>query len=173
MLTFCLGLLQGATLEQLSMNDMIVKSTAIVHGKVSGTYSAFNNRIIYTHYTVQVSERFKGSNQNSIDVVVPGGTVGDLRQTFSGAPSFNVGDDYVFFLWTSRAGLTQVLGLTQGLFWVAQDGSADPVATRVASREPMVEHGTGRQVKDQTWSMKLSQLRTQIATTLANSPNGQ
>jgi len=172
LLAFCLLPLHGATLQQLSMNDLIVKSTAIVHGKVTASYAAFNNKIIYTHYTIQVSERFKGPSQNSIDVVVPGGTVGTLRQTFAGTPEFSVGDDYVFFLWTSRAGLTQVMGLTQGLFAVAEDGSTDPETTRTASRETMLNAKSGQPVKDQTVTMKLSQLRSLIASTLAATPGG-
>ena len=35
-LTFCMWPLQGATLERLSLDDMIAKSTAIVRGKVTG-----------------------------------------------------------------------------------------------------------------------------------------
>lgn len=171
-LTVCLTPLYSATLQQLSMNDLIVKSTAIVHGKVTGSSAAFTNKIIYTHYSIQVSEQFKGPSQSSIDVVVPGGTVGTLRQTFSGTPSFSVGDDYVFFLWTSRAGLTQVMGLTQGLFSVAQDGSSDPVTTRNASRETMLSATSGQQVKDQTVTMKLSQLRALIASTLGSGTPG-
>jgi hypothetical protein len=171
-LTFCLGPLHSATLQQLSMNDLIIKSTAIVHGKVASSSPAFSGKLIYTHYTIQVSERFKGGNQTSIDVVVPGGTVGNLRQSFSGTPTFNLGDDYVFFLWTSRAGLTQVLGLTQGLFAVAQDGSADPTTTRTASHEPMLSATSGQQVKDQTLAMKMSQLRALIAATLGTPAPG-
>jgi hypothetical protein len=170
-LVLCLTPIHSATLQQLSMNDLIVKSTAIVHGKVTGSSAAFTNKIIYTHYTIQVSEQLKGSNQTSIDVVVPGGTVGNLRQSFSGTPTFNVGDDYVFFLWTSSAGLTQVLGLTQGLFSVAQEGSADPMTTRNASHEPMLNN-SGQQVKDQTLTMTLSQLRALIATTLGTPAAG-
>ncbi len=171
-LLVCLAPLHSATLQQLSMSDLIVQSTAIVHGKVTASSAAFNNKIIYTHYTVQVSERLKGSNQTSIDVVVPGGMVGTLRQTFSGTPAFNIGDDYVFFLWTSRAGLTQVLGLTQGLFSVAPGSSADPVTTRAASHEPMINASSGQQAKDQTVTMKLSQLRALIAATLGTNAGG-
>jgi len=174
-LLLCLTPLHSATLQQLSLNDLITKSTAIVHGNVSATSAAFNGNIIYTHYTVQVSERFKGPAQSTIDVVVPGGTVGTLRQSFSGTPNFTVGGDYVFFLWTSRAGLTQVMGLTQGLFSVApsvaQDGSSDPVATRSASHETMLDATSGQPVKDQTVSMKLSQLRALIASTLGTGGN--
>jgi hypothetical protein len=173
-LALCALPLLSATLQQLSMNDLIVKSTAIVHGKVASSSAAFTNKIIYTHYIIQVSESFKGGNQTSIDVVVPGGTVGNLRQSFSGTPTFNVGDEYVFFLWTSRAGLTQVLGLTQGLFAVAQDGSSDPTTTRNASHEQMLSPTSGQPVKDQTLSMKLSQLRALIASTLGTpAPGGK
>lgn len=65
------------------------------------------------------------------------------------------------------------MGLTQGLFSVAQDGSSDPMTTRAASHENMLDRSTGRQVKDQTLNMKLSQLRAQIASTLGNSTSGQ
>jgi hypothetical protein len=78
-----------------------------------------------------------------------------------------VGDEYVFFLWTGKSGLTQIMGLTQGLFSVAQDGSADPATTRSSSHEVMLERGTGQQVKDQTLVMTMSQLRAQIAATMA------
>src|SRR5579875_2721629 len=52
--------LQSATLERLSLNDMIQKSTAIVRGTVTGSHVAQQGALIYTHYTVHVTERFKG-----------------------------------------------------------------------------------------------------------------
>jgi len=158
--------LEAATLSRLSVNDMIDKSTAVVRGKVTSSYAAFQGSIIYTHYAVQVSERYKGSPAGTVDVVVPGGIANNLRQTFAGAPQFQTGDEYVFFLWTSQAGLTQVLGLTQGLFQIAPGTAADPVATRAAIRELMLDAGTGQPVKDQTLVLKLSNLRTQIRTRL-------
>lgn len=162
-----MGPLQCATLERLSLDDMIAKSMSIVRGKVTTSYAAFSGPVVYTHYTIQVSERFKGAAGNSVEVMVPGGVVNGQRQSFAGAPSFNQGDEFVFFLWTSKAGLTQVIGLTQGLFSVSADGTADPVATRSATRELMLESGTGRPVKDQTLSMHLSELRSRISSTLA------
>jgi hypothetical protein len=160
----CAGPLQCATLERLSFADMIAKSTAIVRGKVTGSSAAFSGSIIYTHYSVQVTECFKGTANagNMIDVAVPGGIVNNLRQSFPGTPSFQPGDDYVFFLWTSKAGLTQVIGLTQGLFAVAADGTSDPVATRNASHELMLDSATGKPVKDTTLTMHLSELRSAI-----------
>jgi len=158
--------LEAATLLRLSLTDMIDKSTAIVRGKVTGSYAAFQGPVIYTHYTVQVSEQLKGSAAGTVDVAVPGGTANSLRQNFAGAPQFNTGDEFVFFLWTSQSGLTQILGLTQGLFQIAPQANAtpaaDPVTTRAASHELMLDAGTGRPVKDQTLVMNLSDLRTQI-----------
>ncbi len=160
--------LQCATLERLSLDDMISKSTVIVRGKITGSSAAFAGTapVIYTHYSIQVSEWLKGLGGTTVDLAVPGGVVNNVRQSFSGAPSFNIGDEDVFFLWTSKAGLTQVIGLTQGLFSLAQDGSSDPVATRLASHELMLDSRTGQPVKDQPLIMHLSDLRSQIYTTL-------
>ena len=159
--------LPSATLERLSLKDMILGSTAIVRAKVTGSSAAFSGPIIYTHYQIRVSETLKGSSAGAVEFVVQGGVANNLRQTFSGVPQFSVGDEYVFFLWTGKSGLTQIMGLTQGLFSVAQDDSADPATTRSSSHEVMLERGTGQQVKDQTLVMTMSQLRAQIAATMA------
>lgn len=159
----CLTLLGGATLERLSLDEMIAKSTRIIRGKVTGSWAAFSGPVIYTHYAVLVSERLKGGSQATIEIVVPGGVANNLRQSFAGAPELNTGDEYVMLLWTGKDGATQIIGLTQGLFSVAKDAASDPLATRTASREQMVERSTGQPVKDQTLVMRLSELRTRIA----------
>jgi hypothetical protein len=164
MLIFCMAPLQCATLERLSLDDLIAKSTAIVRGKVTGATAAFSGPAIYTHYTIQVSEQFKGAGQTSVDVVVPGGVANGLRQSFAGVPVLNPGDEFVFFLYTGKSGLTTVTGLTQGLFSLGADGSADPTTTRNATRELMLDRSSGRPVKDETLVMKLSDLRQRIAT---------
>ncbi|HEY1335875.1 MAG TPA: hypothetical protein VGF59_00130 [Bryobacteraceae bacterium] len=154
--------LQCATLERLSLDDMIAKSTAIVRGKVTSVYAAQSGPAIYTHYRVEVSEQLKGPAANAVDVVVPGGTLRGVQQVLMGAPEIQAGDEFVFFLWTGRSGVTQIMGLTQGLFALPKDGGTDPVATRAASRELMLDRGTGQPVKDQTIVMKLSELRSRI-----------
>jgi hypothetical protein len=166
----CLVPLQSATLERLSLDDMIQKSTAIVRAKVTGSYGGFAGSIIYTHYQLQVSETYKGSA--ATEVAVPGGVAGNLRQIFAGSPAFSAGDEYVFFLWTGKSGLTQVIGLTQGLFAIAPGAAADPVVTRAASRELMLDPGTARQVQDQTLAMKLSDLKSRISSTLSAAGKG-
>ena len=155
-----------ATLEQLTLDDLIAQSTAIVRGTVVDSWAARTGSVIYTHYKIQVSENFKGPRQSSVEIVVAGGVVNNLSQSFSGSPKLNKGDQFVFFLWTSRAGLTQIMGLTQGLFAIAPGASTDPMATRAASRELMLDPKTAQPVKDAMLSMRLSDLRSRIASTL-------
>jgi len=160
-LTVCMSPLQGATLERLSLDDMIAKSTLIVRGQVTGASAAASGPVIYTHYAVQVLERLKGQTGSTLDVTVPGGTANGLRQTFAGAPTLHSGDNFVFFLYTGRDGRTTILGLTQGLFVL--DGGADPISTRSASHELMLDRRSGRAVKDEPMVMRLSELRTRVA----------
>jgi hypothetical protein len=166
-----LSRLSAATLVQLSLTDMIQQSTAIEHAKVVSSWAAFSGPVIYTHYRLQVSERWKGSA--IAEIVVFGGVANGVRQAYAGTPQFNPGDDFVFFLWTNKAGMTHVVGLTQGLFAVAQDGSADPGVTRSASHERMLDGKTGMQVKDQPLAMKLSDLRAQVASALGAAKAGR
>ena len=166
-LAYCAAALPAATLERLSLDDLINKSTAIVRGKILNSFTAASGPVIYTHYRIQTSETLKGSSRAVVEFQLPGGTANNLRQSFAGVPQFNSGDEYVFFLWTGKSGATQVLGLTQGLFAVASGGMADPMATRAASHEVMLEHGTGKEVKDQTLTMRMSALRARIHSTLS------
>lgn len=159
-LTFCMSPLQGATLGRLSLSDMIGKSISIERAKIASSFAAAEGPVIYTHYKLQVSEQLKGLAIS--EIVVPGGVANGIRQFFAGAPQFQAGDEFVFFLWTSKSGLTQVMGLTQGLFTVAAGGGADPTVTRVASEELMLDTGTGHPVKDQTIVLKLSDLRARV-----------
>jgi hypothetical protein len=164
-LVFCGFPLQSATLERLTFSDMALKSTLVVRGKVLSSYGAFSGGLIFTHYQVKVSETLKGHAAGVIDVAVPGGVANGIRQPVSGAPEFQPGDDYVFFLWTGKAGVTQIIGLTQGLFEVTGTG-ADPSLARRPSHELMLDARTHRPVKDEALAMRLSELRSAITTAL-------
>jgi hypothetical protein len=157
--------LPGSTLQQLSLDDMIRLSTVIVRGKTQQTVSTYRNSIIYTHYQVQVSETLKGTAANQLDIVVPGGAANQMQQIFAGAPSLAPGQDYVLFLWTSKSGLTQIIGLSQGLFVVTTNASGQLMVARAAATERMV-NASGAQVNDPNLQMLLSDLRSQIQKTL-------
>ncbi|MEO8370331.1 MAG: hypothetical protein ABI806_14195 [Candidatus Solibacter sp.] len=168
-----LATLQSATLEKLTLDDMILRSTAIVRGKVTASWAAYTGSVIYTHYQVQVIEQLKGSPRTTVDIMTPGGTAKGVKSTFSGSPALNTGDEFVFFLWTSKAGITWITGLTQGLFALTPEVSADRMATRSASRELMLDPDTARPVKDSALSLKMSVLRSRVAATLAAQGGGK
>jgi len=158
--------LPASTLQQLSLDDMIRLSTAIVHGKAQQTVSSYSGSIIYTHYKVQVSETLKGPTASQFDIAVPGGAASRFQQIFAGAPVLVPGQDYVLFLWTSKSGLTQIIGLSQGLFVVGPNSTGQLMVTRGASTERMV-NATGQPVSDSAMQMLLSDLRSLIQKTLA------
>ena len=158
------GALHAATLERLSLDDMVTKSTDIVRGRVVGSTASFRGTptrggIIYTFFTVEVAERWKGGGGSRIDIAVPGGTVVNLRQTFAGSPSLLPATDYVFFLWTSPSGLNQIIGLSQGLMSLKVDASGKATLVRAAATEPMVD-AYGRPVTDTGFSMSVQDFRS-------------
>jgi hypothetical protein len=130
----------ATTLQQLSLDDMIQQSTGIVRAKVTGSRSALRGQNIYTYYRLHVLEAAKanpapGQNNlgNDIEVAVPGGSVNGVRQVAIGAPELNAGAEYVVFLWTGKSGLTQIIGLSQGLFLAVRDAAGNINLTRPAT----------------------------------------
>ena len=167
-LSICLAV-QASTLLQLSLDDMIRKSTVVVRGTVQRTQSAVHGSVIYTHYQVRVSEVWKGAVSGSLDIAVPGGVLNGMRETYSGAPSLINSHEYVLYLWTSKTGLTQVIGLSQGLFDLRPSPSGDLVATRASVSERMVD-SSGNDVQDSDFQMRVTDMRTRVLNTLRSSP---
>jgi hypothetical protein len=166
LLVLALGL-QAASLEYLSLDDMAAKSTAIVRGRMVSAGTHARGSLIYTQYSIQVLERLKGPEASQVDVVVLGGRSQGLSQTFSGAPQLGVGTDYVLFLWTGPSGLTQIIGLSQGLFQLQKDDKGEWIATRAAASETMVDPKTGRLVNDQAIRLRLTDLRSRVRSAAA------
>ncbi len=153
--------LGAATLERLSTDEMISKSTAIVRGKVLSSRTAFRGPMIYTYSRVQVLERWKGAAASEVEVATPGGKSNGLEQTFSGAPALATGSEYVLFLWTGKSGMTQVIGLSQGVFDVKVSKGVTMVA-RPASTETMLDAITKLPVADESVLMPLRDMSAKI-----------
>jgi hypothetical protein len=156
----------ATTLRSLSMDDMIAKSTTMVRAKVLGARTALRGPNIFTFYQLQVLESWKSTGSQQIEVAVPGGAVGAIRQTAVGAPALNPGGEYVIFLWTSKSGLVQVLGLSQGLFMVKANTTGSPVLVRAAITDLMLDQA-GQVVNPQAITMTLDDLRSRIQQVLA------
>lgn len=163
----CMTSLPGSTLQRLSLNDMILKSSVIVRGTIQpGTSAALRGPIIYTHYQLSVTTAFKGAPGASIDVAVPGGALNGIQQPVAGAPTLTPGQDYVFFLWTSKSGLTQVIGLSQGLFNVTTNSQGQAIVSRGAASATMLD-SSGQAIADSNLQMPLAQLIGKIQSVLA------
>ena len=164
----CLTSLSASTLQRLSLKDMILKSTMIVQGKVQpGTSAVLRGPLIYTHYQVSVTTAYKGMQSGqSVDVAVPGGALNGMLQPVAGAPTLTAGQQYVFFLWTSKSGLTQVIGLSQGLFTVTTNAQGQAIASRGAA-SAMVLDASGNPVTDTGVQIPLAQLVGEIQSLLA------
>ncbi len=164
----CLTGLSASTLQRLSLNDMVLKSTMIVQGKVQpGTTAALRGPIIYTHYQITVTTAYKGMPSGpSLDVAVPGGALNGMLQPVAGAPTLTAGQQYVFFLWTSKSGLTQVIGLSQGLFSVTTNAQGQVIVSRGAANALVVD-SSGNPVTDTGLQMPLAQLVSEIQSVLA------
>lgn len=158
--------LEAATLQRLSLDEMTRKSTAIVRARVTGSYAAPAGRTIYTHYRVQVSDRWKGDGGAALDVVLPGGAAGGVRQTFPGTPVLAAGKEYLLFLWTGKSGLTHVIGLSQGIFELKPGSDGQLTALRGAPTELMVD-SAGRPVRESALTMRFSDLRQRVRLALA------
>jgi hypothetical protein len=151
----------ATTLQKLSTDDMIQQSTAIVRAKVTGSFAAFRGKDVYTYYQLQVTENLKAASSQQLELAIPGGAARGMRQMVPGAPVLANGQEYVIFLWTSRTGLTQIIGLSQGLFAVTQNSAGVASIVRPAAVSMMLNQ-SGQVVADQPVSMSLSDLRVEI-----------
>ena len=166
-LLLCLAPAWGATLELLSLNDLIAKSTSIVQAQVVGPSASYTRNVIYTHYKVGVLAQWKGTAQRTIDVLVPGGTANRMRQTYPGVPQLVAGQQYVLFLWTSGKGATYTMGFTQGVFNLTTGASGNLTAVQMPTTETILAPGTGQVVKSQPISVPLAQLISSIVSSVA------
>jgi hypothetical protein len=161
----------ATTLEQLSLPEMAEKATAVVRARVTGAHGMLRGADVYTVYSFQIMETWKPYAKGStgtapVEVAVPGGIAGGLRQMVTGAPALRNGEEYVLFLWTSRSGLTQPIGLSQGVFSVSMNSQREPSQTEpVAQQSPAGERmldARGREVRGQALVLKLADLKKEV-----------
>lgn len=158
--------LPATTLQQLSIAEMIEQSTAIVRARVTGSSTTLRGSDIYTTYQLDAVEILKAPPGTApapghMQVSVPGGSRGGVRQTVAGAPELRDGQEYVVFLWSSRSGMTQLIGLSQGLFNVREEADGSVVLIRPAATELMLDE-SGHVVRDQPVSLELPELRERV-----------
>jgi hypothetical protein len=159
-LAFWMAPLSAATLQQLSFEELVQKSTAIVRAKVTNSYADFRGKEIFTHWKLQIVEQLKGTS--TVEVMGPGGSARGYHQSVSGAPQLVAGKEYLLFLWTSKSGATYFTGWGQGVFELSKDTAGHLVATRAVLGENIVEAGTWRTLKDEGMQKPYAELKDRI-----------
>jgi len=154
--------LYGATLEQMSLDDLIQKSTSIVQGRAGSNRSIQDGPLIYTLYKFTVVNRWKGEPGAEMEIALPGGSVGGLQQDFGGVPQLDRGREYVVFLWKGPSGRTQVTGFSQGLFEVVRTPEGKVTVRRKPNPDLTLAPGTGKAVESSVIEMPLAELVARI-----------
>lgn len=111
----------AALTEKVDLATLTARADQIVAGEVVRTeYFAIEDGRIYTRATVAITDNLKGIKKAEVEVVIPGGTVGETTMLMSEAPSFTEGESVILFL---KNGGNRLAGWFQGKY-VVVDGVA-------------------------------------------------
>ena len=161
LLAFCAAA-SAATLQYLTLDEMTAQATAVVRGTIVASHTTTRGPVIYTLYTMQVSERIKGGTARTIDIAVPGGVANGIRQTFAGAPALETGGEYVVFTWQSKSGLNLIMGLSQGLFTVSEGSGGAEASVSQSGTSELVLNSRGQEITTTPLRLSIGQLRDQV-----------
>ena len=117
----------ATSVQKFSLQELTKKSSAIVMAKVEDSYSRWENKEIYTYYTLHVLESVKGlKGQTTLTIRQLGGRVDNIESIVPGMPKFNTGEEVVVFLTQKdAAGYPWVMGLQQGKYSITLDAKGN------------------------------------------------
>lgn len=87
--------------EPSKIKKLSKEADVILTGKVTQKKSGWNENKtrIYTKTTLQVKEYLKGINKgNSVEIIYPGGEVGDIGEVYTHMPTFEDNEEVLVFL---------------------------------------------------------------------------
>jgi hypothetical protein len=111
------GVVSALSVRPLSLEDLCAGADEIVHATVDRVESYWQGQRIETRVRLSVEETWKGSPASTIELTVPGGTVGGVTMVCSEAATFREKDRVVTFL-RSTNGARQVYGWFRGQYTV-------------------------------------------------------
>jgi len=110
------------------------EADVILTGKVKQKKSSWNaNKTrIYTKTTLQVEEILKGNkNGNSVEVIYPGGEVGDVGEIYTHTPKFEANEEVLVFLKKNTKSMEyRVLNGVEGKIKVISDTKTKEKVTK-------------------------------------------
>ena len=117
---FVLACLQAeATLvPRLTLEELSKQADRIVQGRITASRVSWGpeNRLLWTHYELNVENSLKGPRETRMTISVPGGVLGTKVMKIAGTPRFLPGDHVVLFLYRTPVGYWSTLGFSQGCF---------------------------------------------------------
>ena len=153
---------RGATLEQMSLDELIRQSTSVVLGQVGSQRTVQEGALIYTLHRLKVLKHWKGQLFAETEIALPGGSIGSLSQRFSGVPHLETGSEFVVFLWRGPSGRTQITGLSQGLFALHRGADGRVILRREPGTDVVLAPGSGARVQNPAVEMPLDELVSRI-----------
>lgn len=162
------AVLNAATLERMSVEQMAQQATAVVRGRVGEARAARFGALVYTLYGFETEQQWKGAAIAGLEVAVPGGTYQGVTYSFGGAPELQAGEEYLLFLWTGPSGRTQIVGLSQGVFRVLR--RSDGVVVTRTDAEDSVFAGEDGAKRSQALETTLDELAARVRKALENNP---
>ena len=123
----------GATsFEPVTFNDLVTQADVIFVGQVVDvrpyTLETRERTIVKTRVTFRVDDPLYGTTSLVEVFDFLGGETAELGMRVEGMPTFAVGDRRVVFARRDR-GISPIVGFSQGLMRVVQDGGIDRVVT--------------------------------------------
>ena len=124
------GLVTSAAANQEAATPFVERARGaerVIVGRVTSVNSEwrvndFGDRLIVSVVRVTVEETLKGQAQQTLDVEVEGGTIGELTLRVSDLATFTPGERAVFYLTRSRRGTLVPYMRGQGLLKLDRDG---------------------------------------------------
>ncbi|HEY7726844.1 MAG TPA: hypothetical protein VID50_00155 [Candidatus Eisenbacteria bacterium] len=135
----------ATSVHKFSLRDLTKRSSAIVMAKVEDSYSRWENREIYTYFTLRVLQPVKGmKGQATITLRQLGGRVDNIESIVPGMPKFRSGEEVVVFLTqTDAAGYPWVMGLEQGKYTITSDANGNKsVRNEIGDLNRLLPDGT-------------------------------
>ena len=108
----------------LDLPQLIVKSNLVVQARLTDKSSIRWNGHVWTKLIFSVDNFLKGDGPSTIQVMQPGGRIGNQITAVAGTRVFNINNSYCLFLWAANnQDAWQIIGLSQGTFKVNRVGT--------------------------------------------------
>jgi hypothetical protein len=125
---------------------------------------------IWTFDDLAVLETFKGAPANTLQIRLPGGSIGHVTTRIDGVPQFTINEEAVLFIEKNSAGDYSITSWAQGTFRVRRDAAGgNPVITQDTNRAAVFDPATHEFTNSGARDLPLGEFRRQIADALRQS----